>query len=96
MLWLLIKVILFLGFVALAAWGAGLLMESEGGVRIAVANYEFTLGALESVIGLMVLVLAVWLVLKIVGLIVAFLHFLNGDETAITRYFARNRERKPI
>ncbi|WP_413717936.1 heme biosynthesis protein HemY [Silicimonas sp. MF1-12-2] len=94
MLWSLIKVILFLGFVALAAWSAGLLMESEGGVRIAVANYEFTLGALESVIGLMVLVLAVWLGLKIVGLIVAFLHFLNGDETAITRYFARNRERK--
>lgn len=94
MLWSLIKVILFLGFVALAAWGAGFLMESESGVRVAVADYEFTLGALESVIGLLVLVAAVWLLLKIVGLIVAFLRFLNGDETAITRYFARNRERK--
>ena len=94
MLWSLIKVILFVGFVAAAAWGAGFLMESEGGVRVAIANSEFTLGPLESVVGLLFLVLAVWLILKIVGLIVAFLRFLNGDETAITRYFARNRERK--
>ena len=59
MLWSLIKVILFLVFVAFAAWGAGFLMEAERGVRVAVAGYEFTLGALESVIGLLVLVLAV-------------------------------------
>lgn len=94
MLWSLIKIVLFLGFIAAAAWGAGFLMESDGGVRVAIADTEFTLGPLESVIGLLVLVVAVWLVLKIVGLIVAFLRFLNGDETAISRYFARNRERK--
>lgn len=94
MLWSLIKVILFIGFIAAAAWGAGFLMESQDGIRISFANNEYTLGALESVIGLVILVLAVWLLLKLVGLIVAFLRFLNGDETAITRYFARNRERK--
>lgn len=94
MLWTLLKVILFLVFVAFAAWGAGFLMESEGGVRVVLAETEFTLGPLESVIGLLLLVLAVWLALKVAGLIVAFLRFLNGDETAITRYFARNRERK--
>lgn len=94
MLWSLLKVILFVALVAAAAWGAGFLLETDGGVRVAVANTEFTLGPLESVIALLVLVVAVWLILKIVGLIVAFLRFLNGDETAITRYFARNRERK--
>ena len=50
MLWSLLKVILFLGLVGAAAWGAGLLMETEGGVRISLADTEFTLGALESVI----------------------------------------------
>ncbi|NND41407.1 MAG: heme biosynthesis protein HemY [Silicimonas sp.] len=94
MLWSLIKIILFLGFIAAAAWAAGLLMEADGGVRVAIAETEFTLGPLESVIGLMVLMLAIWLVMKLIGLIVAFLRFLNGDETAISRYFARNRERK--
>lgn len=94
MLWTLLKVILFIALVAAAAWSAGYLMESDGGVRVAVAETEFTLGPLESVIGLLVLVLVVWLALKIAGLIVAFIRFLNGDETAVTRYFARNRERK--
>ena len=50
MLWSLFKVVLFLGFIAAAAWSAGFLLETEGGVRIAVANTEFTLGPLESVI----------------------------------------------
>lgn len=94
MLWSLIKVILFIGIVAALAYGAGYLMEAEGGVRISVGDTERTLGPLQSVIGLLVLVLAVWLLFKIVGLIVAFLRFLNGDETAISRYFQRNRERK--
>jgi HemY protein len=41
-----------------------------------------------------VLLALVWLVLRLVGLLVAVLRFLNGDETAISRYFDRNRERK--
>lgn len=94
MFWSLIKVVLFLGLVAATAWAAGALMEAEGGIRVALADSEFTLGALESVIGLVALVLAVWLILKLIGLVVAFLRFLQGDDTAITRYFARNRERK--
>ena len=94
MLWSLLKIILFLGFVVAAAWGAGMLLETDGGVRVAVANTEFTLGPLASVIALLALMLAIWLFLKLAGLVVAFLRFLNGDETAITRYFSRNRERK--
>ena len=35
-----------------------------------------------------------WLFLKLIGLLLAILKFLNGDETAISRYFDRNRERK--
>lgn len=94
MLWSLLKVILFLALIGLAAWGAGALMESEGGVRVSLADTEFTLGALESVIALVVLVAAVWLTLRFVGLAVAFLRFAAGDETAIDRYFARRRERR--
>ncbi|MDP5362750.1 MAG: heme biosynthesis protein HemY [Paracoccaceae bacterium] len=40
------------------------------------------------------MVLAVWLGLKLLALCVATFKFLNGDETAISRYFDRNRERK--
>lgn len=94
MVWSLLRIFLFVALVGAAAWGAGMLLEAEGGVRVSVADTEFTLGALESVIALVVLVILTWVAFKVIGLIVAFLKFLNGDETAITRYFARNRERK--
>ncbi|MBT8459194.1 MAG: heme biosynthesis protein HemY [Boseongicola sp.] len=94
MVWSLLRIFLFVALVGAAAWGAGMLLEAEGGVRVSVAETEFTLGALESVIALVVLVVLTWVLFKVVGLIVAFLRFLNGDETAFTRYFARNRERK--
>lgn len=94
MLWSLIKVILFVALIAAATLGAGYLMETDGGIRISIADTEFTLGPLQAVIAAILLVFVVWLFLKLVGLLVAILRFLNGDETAISRYFARNRERK--
>lgn len=94
MLWSLIKVLLFIAAVAALAFGAGLLMEMEGGVRIAVPGWEFTLGPLQIVVTTLALLILVWLALKLMGLTVAVLRFLNGDETAISRYFDRNRERR--
>ncbi|WP_319825152.1 heme biosynthesis protein HemY [Thalassovita sp.] len=94
MLWSLIKIIVFVALVAAATLGAGYLLELDGGVRIAVGGIELNLTPLNSVIGLLVLVLAVWLFLKLAALTVAVLKFLNGDETALSRYFDRNRERK--
>lgn len=94
MLWSLIKIILFVGVVALLALGAGYLLESEGGVQVTVMGSEYTFGPLQSVIAVAVLVVALWVLLKLVSLLVATLHFLNGDETALSRYFDRNRERK--
>lgn len=94
MIWSLIKVLLFVAAIAALTLGAGLLADTGGGIRIAVAGYEFTFGPLQAVIAALALVLVVWLLLKLAGLIVATLRFLNGDETAISRYFDRNRERK--
>jgi HemY protein len=94
MLWSLMKIILFVVLVAAATMGATYLMELEGGVRIAAAGYEINLTPLYAVILLIVLVLLVWLALWLFALLVAVLKFINGDETALSRYFTRNRERK--
>ncbi|MFV2051255.1 heme biosynthesis protein HemY [Aliiroseovarius sp. YM-037] len=94
MLWSLIKILIFVAVVAALALGAGMLMESGAGVRVSIANTEFTLGPLQAAIAAVILLLAVWLLIKIAGLLVAVLRFLNGDETALSRYFDRNRERK--
>lgn len=94
MLWSLFKIILFVVIVAALAIGAGYLMESSGGIQITAGGTEFTLGPLQSVIAALVAILVVWVFLKLFGLLIATLKFINGDETAISRYFDRNRERK--
>jgi HemY protein len=94
MLWSLIKILLFVVSVGALTLGAEYLLESEGGIQLTVAGTEYTLGPLQSVLAAIVLVIVVWLLLKLLSLLVAVWRFLNGDETAISRYFDRNRERK--
>jgi HemY protein len=94
MLWSLLKILVFVAIVAVLAFGASLLTETAGGVQITVAGTEYTLSALQSVIALAVLVFAVWLGFKVLSLLIATLRFLNGDETALSRYWDKGRERK--
>ncbi len=94
MLWSLVKIILFMAAVALVALGVEFLLGYEGGIQITVGGLEYNFTPFFSVLGLIFLVFAVWLVLKLVSLLLATWHFMNGDETALSRYFDRNRERK--
>ena len=94
MLWSLVKILIFVALVGMLALGAGYLMETEGGVRLTVAGMEYSLSPLQSVLAALVLGLLVWVLLKLFSLMVAVAKFLNGDETAISRYFDRGRERK--
>ncbi|WP_342069345.1 heme biosynthesis protein HemY [Yoonia algicola] len=94
MLWSLTKIIAFVVLVTALTYGGTQLMEVDGGTTVDVAGQEFTLSPLEMVFAFVALVVAVWLGLKAMALLVATFKFLNGDETAISRYFDRNRERK--
>ncbi|MCA1336004.1 heme biosynthesis protein HemY [Pseudooceanicola marinus] len=94
MLWSLVKILVFVLLVGAATFGAAYLLELDGGVRIAFGAMEFNLTPIRAVIALLLLVLAIWLLLKLAGLLIALLKFINGDETALSRYFDRNRERK--
>lgn len=94
MVWSLVKVLLFITLVAALAVGVGILLDTGTGLRLAVAGWEFTMGPLQAVIVALVVVAVIWILMKVVGLLVATLRFVSGDETAITRYFDRNRERK--
>lgn len=94
MLWSLLKVLLFVAAIAGLTYGAGQLLDTGGGIRMAAGGYEFTLGPLHAVVGLLLMMLAIWVLMKLIGFIVATLRFFNGDETAISRYFDRDRQRK--
>lgn len=94
MLWSLVKIMAFVAVVMAATFGATLLMDMDGSATVDLGGQSATFSVLQLVIGLVVLVALVWLVFKLLGLAVATFKFLNGDETAISRYFSRNRERK--
>ena len=94
MLWSLVKFLFFLALVVLLALVAQRLLEVEGGVQVAIGGIEFSLGPLQSVVAAILLVLVVWLIFKILSLLVAVVRFLDGDDTALTRWWDRKRERK--
>ena len=94
MLWSLVKILIFVGLVTAATYGAVMLGEMSGHAQITLAGLEFRLGPVESLVAILVFIGLVWLLFKFIGLAAAFFRFLNGDETALSRYFTRNRERR--
>ncbi|MEQ9243142.1 heme biosynthesis protein HemY [Roseovarius indicus] len=94
MLWSIIKIAVFIALVAAASFAAIYLLELDGGVRVVMAGQEYNLTPLTAVIALILLVIAIWVLLKLAALVIAVLRFINGDETAISRYFDKNRQEK--
>ncbi|MGB0660575.1 MAG: heme biosynthesis protein HemY [Mangrovicoccus sp.] len=94
MLWSLIKVLLFVAAVAALIYGVEQLQTQGEGLLVQFAGYEVVLGPLATVIAALAVFVGIWLVIKIIGFVVALLRFVLGDETALTRFFLRNRERR--
>jgi HemY protein len=94
MIWSLVKVAVFVALAALIAWGAGFVIETPGRVAIAFGGREVLLEPFDFILVLAAAFGLFWLALKLAGLLVAFLRFVNGDETALSRYLDRNHERR--
>ncbi|MDO5642407.1 MAG: heme biosynthesis HemY N-terminal domain-containing protein [Paracoccus sp. (in: a-proteobacteria)] len=96
MLLSLLKILLFFAVVLAVAVGLNQLSANSEGVRLVFDGTEYTLGPIQAVVALVVLLVAAWIALKLLGMLWAFLRFVMGDETAINRYFARSRREKGI
>ena len=94
MIWSILKMALFVAIAAALAWGAAYVQDTPGVITFAFAGRERELTPLAFLIALLVLFVAFWLVIKLVGLVLAVLRFLTGDETALSRYFDKSRERR--
>ncbi|MCT4555141.1 MAG: tetratricopeptide repeat protein [Pelagimonas sp.] len=98
MLWSIIKIIIFVALIAGLTFGAGYLIDSDGAglaeAQLVIAEREYILGPIELALGAVLIVGLLYLTFKVAALLVAVLKWINGDETALSRYFDRNRERK--
>ena len=91
-----IRVLMFLALVAAGIWGLFHLIEDQGGITIQLAGQEHFFRPVNFAVLLLIGFFALWLVIKITGFVLAVLRFIDGDETAISRYFNRSRERRGL
>ncbi|RYH10004.1 heme biosynthesis protein HemY [Tropicimonas sp. IMCC6043] len=95
MLWSLLKILFFVAVVAALAVGSIYVMENGPSVIVSISGFkEVELEPLEAVLLGLAFIALLYVAFKLVSLLYAFLKFLLGDETALSRYFDRNRERR--
>jgi HemY protein len=86
----------FLILVVAGIWLVMRLIELPGGVTVTLSDREIYFTPIAFAALLLVGFAVLWLALKLFGLVVAVLRFLFGDETAISRYVDRSRERRGL
>ncbi len=94
MLWSILKILLFLALAAALAFAAAWIIETPGEVKVAFGSREFFVSPIGFILLLAALIVVALVILKLIGFLAALVRFLLGDETAISRYFSRSRERR--
>ena len=94
MLCSLAKILMFMVALTSITSGTSFLMEAQGGVMIEYGGIELNLRPLQATVLVIFLLISAWFLLKLMALLIAVAHFINGDETALSRYFDKNRERR--
>ncbi len=89
-----LKILIFFAIVLAVTLGAMQLSETGDRLTLVYGGTEYMLGPVQTMIAVAVVILLGWFAVRLLGLVLAFVRFLMGDETAISRYFDRSRERK--
>lgn len=96
MIWLLIRVAIFLAILIAATFGISQLLDTPGAVEITWANRQYSFSPLTFAGLLLSGFAALWLLFWALGLLVAVIRFATGDETALNRFFTASRERRGV
>jgi HemY protein len=97
MIWLIARVLLFVGLLVAVDLLFTLLVDTDGRVAIEFRGVTYPpLNPIEFLAALAAAVAVVFLLFKLAGLLVAVIRFLLGDETALSRFWARAKERRGL
>ncbi len=94
MLWSLIKILLFVVAVGTASLFASYIADLQSDVHIVIDDTEYSPSPLTLAVMAILILPAFWLLFFLFGLTRASINFILGDETALSRYFNRNREQR--
>jgi HemY protein len=96
MIWLLIRVAIFIAILIGATFGISQLLDTPGAVEITWASRQYSFSPLTFAAIVLGGFAALWALFWCLGLLVAVVRFLTGDETALNRFFTASRERRGV
>ena len=97
MIWLLIRVAIFIAILIAAAFGVSTLLDTPGEISITWDGRQYVFEQpIEFVAVLLAGFAALWLAFWLLGLGIAVIRFVTGDETAVDRFFNASRERRGV
>lgn len=95
MLLMLIRTLLWGVAILAVAFAFDWLRDSTGGISVDLNGRAYGPFAPLEFVGLVLAIgLLIWLLIKAFNFLVALVRFLSGDETALSRYWSRSRERR--
>ncbi len=94
MIWSFVKFALFFAIVVGLALGASYVMDTGGNVIVAFGSTEVSVTPIQALLFLVVVFVALFVLLKLAGFLVACLRWVNGNDNALDRYFNRKREKR--
>ena len=94
LIWSFVKIGFFLVLATALAFAVGHIVDTGGAVTVAFGDNEISVTPIMALLLFILGVIAALVLLKVIGLLVAVMRFVLGDNTAISRYFDRNRERR--
>jgi HemY protein len=96
MIWLLIRVAIFIAILIGATFGISQLLDTPGAVEIIWADRQYAFDPLTFAALVLGGFAAMWGLFWVIGLLVAVIRFVTGDETALNRFFTASRERRGV
>lgn len=94
MIWSLVKISIFIAIIAVLSFVAAIVIETGGMVRVEIADMEISVAPITVLFAILLAIPVVWALIYLVGLVNAVIRFIIGDETSISRYLNKNRERR--
>lgn len=97
MIWLLIRVAIFIAILIAATFGVATLLDTPGQVVIEWNGRTHVFSEPIHFVGALLVGFAgLWLAFWLLGLLIAVVRFVTGDETAVDRFFNASRERRGV
>jgi len=85
MIWSFVKFALFFAIVVGLALGASYVMDTGGNVIVAFGSTEVSVTPIQALLFLVVVFVALFVLLKLAGFLVACLRWVNGNDNALDR-----------